>query len=69
MADSKIQMQIEEWIRENWLPEKFHQSFTALTMGEETGDWEPLVMSLRQAEKFQASSAYKVPVKWECQAP
>ncbi len=46
MADAKIQMHIEEWIRENWLPEKFHQSFTALAMGEETGDGEPIVLSL-----------------------
>jgi hypothetical protein len=52
-------MQIEEWIRENWLPEKFHQSFTALAMGEETWDWEQLELSVRTSLRVWQSQKYK----------
>lgn len=28
MADSRIQLEIEKWIRDNFLPQKYHQQFT-----------------------------------------
>ncbi len=27
MADTRIQIQVEDWIRRNWMPKKFGQKF------------------------------------------
>ncbi len=32
MADSRTQMKIEKWIRENWLPQKFGQKFATKSL-------------------------------------
>ena len=39
MSNTRIQIQVEEWIREKWLPEKYNQKFSSEKLELNTGGY------------------------------